>query len=115
MARNYDIDELLAFAESGDSARVIIEKLGLTISERQVQRLVASRLGKRPTRETVRLPDPLRDRVIAYMESQGLSRYYCSQCLKPRVEPGFIRALNRDMTLDVLVFVCRHCSVPSDR
>lgn len=114
MARNYDIDELIAFAESGDSARVIIEKLGLTISERQVQRLVASRLGRRPTRQAIRKPDTLRDRVVAYMESQGLNRYYCSECHRLRMEPGFIRALNRDMSLDVLVFVCRHCSVASD-
>lgn len=114
MARNYDIDELIAFAESGDSARVIIEKLGLTISERQVQRLVASRLGRRPTRYAIRKPDTLRDRVVAYMEAQGLSRYYCSECHRLRAEPGFIRALNRDLSLDVLVFVCRHCSVASD-
>jgi hypothetical protein len=114
MARNYDIDELVAFAQSGDSAREIVEKLGLTISERQVQRLVARRLGRRPTRQAIRKPDVLRSRVVAYMESRDLDQYYCSECHNRRLEPGFIRALNRDPSLDVLVFVCRHCSVASD-
>jgi hypothetical protein len=115
MTAQYDLEEIIWYAEKGRPASWIIEELSLTISERQVQRLIASRLGRRPTRESVRRADPLRSRVVAYMESQGLDQYYCISCERRRLEPGFIRALNNELSLDVLVFVCRHCSVPSDR
>lgn len=115
MNSQYDIDDIVYLSkEKGMSAAFIKEELSLTITERQVQRLIAGRLGRRPTRQAIQKPDVLRSRVVAYMESQGLDQYYCSSCLKLRLEPGFIRALNRDLSLDVLVFVCRHCSVPSD-
>jgi hypothetical protein len=116
MSTEYDLDEILYLSEQkGMSAAFIKEELSLKISERQVQRLIASRIGRRPTRQAIRMPDILRSRVVAYMESQGLDQYYCSICFKPRAEPGFIHALNADPSLDVLVFVCRHCSVASDR
>jgi hypothetical protein len=116
MTSREDLEQIIYLSEEkGMSAAFIKEELNLTISERQVQRLIASRLGRRPTRESVRRADPLRSRVVAYMEAQGLSQYYCSSCFKQRLEPGFIRALNSDLSLDVLVFVCRHCSVASDR
>ena len=116
MNSQYDLDEILYLSEEkGMSAAFIKEELSLAISERQVQRLIASRLGRRPTRESVRRADPLRSRVVAYMEMQGLDQYYCSYCMKPRLEPGFIRALNSSLSFDVLAFVCRHCSVASDR
>ena len=116
MTSHDDLDQILYLSEEkGMSAAFIKEELSLPISERQVQRLIASRLGRRPTRGSVRRADPLRSRVVTYMEMQGLDQYYCSSCLKPRLEPGFIRALNSDLSLDVLVFVCRHCAVASDR
>ncbi|AZZ51405.1 hypothetical protein [Rathayibacter festucae] len=114
MHDRYDIEEIIYYAQKGMPARFIKEELGLSISERQVQRVVATRLGRRPTRQAIQRPDSLRDRVVAYMESQGLDRYYCTACERRRLEPGFIRALNADRSLDVLVFVCRHCSVASD-
>jgi hypothetical protein len=110
------LNEILYLSEQkGMSAAFIKEELSLKISERQVQRLIASRIGRRPTRQAIRMPDILRSRVVAYMESQGLDQYYCSICFKPRAEPGFLHALNSDPSLNVLVFVCRHCSVASDR
>lgn len=116
MRSQYDLDEIIYLSEQkGLSAAFIKEELSLTISERQVQRLIAGRLGRRPTRADIRRADPVRSRVVAYMESQGLDQYYCSNCFKRRLEPGFIHALNGDLSLDVLVFVCRHCAVPSDR
>ncbi|WP_139196857.1 hypothetical protein, partial [Curtobacterium sp. MMLR14_002] len=67
MARDYDIDEIVYLSEEkGMSAAFIKEELSLKITERQVQRLIAQRLGRRPTRESVRRPDPLRSRVVAY-------------------------------------------------
>ncbi|WIE74513.1 hypothetical protein [Curtobacterium sp. MCSS17_007] len=116
MARDYDIDEILYLSQTkGMSAAWIKEELSLSITQRQLQRLIAQRVGRRPTRQAIRMPDTVRSRVVAYMESRGLDQYYCSLCLKRRMEPGFIHALNGDPSLDVLVFVCRHCSVASDR
>lgn len=116
MTTQETIDEIIHLSEEkGMSAAFIKEELSLKITERSVQRIIARRLGRRPTRESVRRPDPLRSRVVAYMESQGLDQYYCMVCERRRLEPGFIRALNSDPSLDVLVFVCRHCSVASDR
>lgn len=111
---NYDLEYILQLAKRGLPAAFIRDELGLDISVRQVQRLVSSRLGRRPTREAIRRPHVLRDRVVAYMEAQGLDQYYCSECHRHFLEPCFIRALNGDISLDVLVFVCRHCSVASD-
>lgn len=114
MAMNYDVEEILHLAKKGLSAQFIQGELGLDISVRQVQRIVSSRLGRRPTRKAIRQPDVLRDRVVAYMESQGLDPRYCSACGRYALDKGFIRALNDDLSLDVLVFVCRRCSVVSD-
>lgn len=114
MAMNYDIDEILDLAQRGLPSRFIRDELGLDISVRQVQRLVSSRLGRRPTRAAIKRADVLRDRVVAYMESQVLDPHYCSSCHRYYPARGFIRALNADLSLDVLVFVCARCSVVSD-
>jgi len=114
MAQNYDLDELLAFAQRGDSASKIVEDLGLPITPRQVQRLVSKYLGKRPTRQSIRKPDILRERVVAYMESQGLNPRHCSACGRVQVRGGAIRAVNADLSLDALVFVCVKCATPGD-
>jgi hypothetical protein len=114
MALNYDIDELLAYAQRGDSAREIIENLGLSLSERQVQRIVSSRLGRRPTRQSVSKPDILRDRVVILLERQGKNPRHCSSCGRYSIRGGAIRAVNADLTLDSLVFVCLGCATPGD-
>jgi hypothetical protein len=114
MRGRYDIDEIVSLAQQGLSAAAIKDELWLPISERQVQRLVRSRLGARPTRRSIAKPDVLRSRVAAYMKAQGLDPHYCALCNRWRFAEGFIHALNADQTLDVLVFVCQHCSVPGD-
>lgn len=114
MARNYDLDELLAFAQRGDSALQIIETLGLSITGRRVQQIIRQHLGPRPTRKSVREPNVVREAVVAYMESCGLNPRHCSNCGKVQVRGGAIRSLSATPSLDSLVFVCIDCATPGD-
>lgn len=114
MPYNYDLGELLAFAQREGSARKVIEAMGLTISERQVQRIIARHLGPRPTRQSISKPDILRERVVAYMESQGKSPRHCFVCGRVQLRGGAIRAVNGDLSLDALEFVCLKCAAPGD-
>jgi len=107
-------DEILYFARRGMSAAWIKEELSLTISERRVQQIISSRLGRRPTRQSISKPDILRERVVAYMESRGLNPRHCSNCGRVQLRGGAIRALNDDLSLDALVFVCLRCATPGD-
>jgi hypothetical protein len=113
--RTFDADEVLAYAQAGYSAPRIIETLGLSVGERTIQKFVAANFGRRPTIKSVEAYDPVRSRVVAYMVSQGLSEYYCSNCHRRSSYKGSIRELRRDDSLDSLVFVCRHCSSVADR
>lgn len=114
MPRNYDIDELLAYAQRGDSAAVIIETLGLTITERRVQQIVSKYLGRRPTRQSIQKPDVLRETVVLLLQAQGKNPRHCSNCGKVQVRGGAIRSLNASRSLDSLVFVCLDCAAPGD-
>lgn len=114
MALNYDLEELLAFAQRGDSASEIIEELGLALTPRRVQQIVAKHLGRRPTKKSVSKPDILRERVVAYMEAQGKNPRHCSSCGRVQVRGGAIRAVNADLSIDALVFVCLKCAAPGD-
>ncbi len=114
MTLNYDIDELLAYAQRGDSASKIIETLGLSISERRVQQIIKLYLGPRPTRASIRKPDILRERVVALLEAHGKNPRHCSECGRVSLRGGALRAVNADLSLDSLVFVCLHCTVPGD-
>lgn len=114
MHEHYDLAEILELAKQGSPAALIKEELGLGISVRRVQQIVHDHLGRRPTRRAIQQRDVLRSRVVHYVEGQGLSRYYCYQCQRRQLEPCFIRELNSDLSLDVLVFVCRHCATVAD-
>lgn len=114
MSLNYDLDELLAFAQTGKSASWLVEHLGLPISERRVQQIIKTHLGPRPTRQSVRKPDILRERVVVLLEAQGKNPRHCSACGRVSLRGGAIRAVNADLSLDSLVFVCLHCAVPGD-
>ena len=114
MQRSYDLDEILYLARRGMSAAFIQEELGLSISVRQIQRLIASRLGRRPTRETVQKSDILRERVVAYLVQQGLNPRRCSSCGRVTIQGTAIREVSPDLSLDALVFVCLRCAAPGD-
>ena len=114
MQRSYDLEEIIYLAQRGMSASFIKEELGLSISERQIQRLVSSRLGRRPTRQSVQKKDILRERVVAYMESRGHNSRQCFNCGRATILGTAIRAVNDDLSLDALVFVCLRCAAPGD-
>lgn len=106
--------QAVELAAQGVPADFIKAELAIPRSVRTVQRWVNQVHGRRPTRQAIQQRDVLRSRVVEYMESQGLSRYYCSACLRRQIEECFIRELSRDLSLDVLVFVCRHCATVAD-
>lgn len=103
MHDHYNISDIVELAEQGMTAAFIKEELGLGISVRQVQRLIHDRLGRRPSRRSIERRDPLRDAVVGYMESHGLSRYYCYMGHRT-IRPCALRQLGCD--IDSLVFVC---------
>ena len=113
--RHYDLDEVLALAESGKCAAEIIEHLELSVGERAIQKAVNKFLGPRPTRAPAVEGDPLRRRVVAWMVANGLDDHFCFLCEKWSASPCSIRQLKRDDDLGSLAFVCRHCTVPGDR
>lgn len=113
--RHYDLDEVLALAESGKCAAEIIEDLQLSVGERAIQKTVNKFLGPRPTRAPAVEDDPLRRRVVAWMVANGLDDHFCLQCEKWSAWACSIRQLKRDDDLGSLVFVCRHCAAPGDR
>jgi len=109
----YDIDEILELARDGYPAWSIQERLGLSITARQVNRLVKARLGPRPTRKSIERPNVLREAVVTYMESHGLHRRYCSKCQRRLLRDCAIHPLGR--TLDDFVFVCvERCAAAGD-
>lgn len=114
MSALYDLDEILFLAKRGMSASFIQEELSLNISTRQVQRIVSKRLGRRPTRASIQKPDILRERVVAYMRARGLNPKLCSSCGRASLRGGAIRAVNDDLSLDALVFVCIRCAASGD-
>ncbi len=107
-------DEIIAYAQSGKSASWIQEHLGLSITVRQVQRLIHDRLGPRPTRAAVTRPDLLRAVVVAAMEARGLNQHWCSVCGAYKAVPCLIRSTSWNQTVENLVFVCRGCSAAGD-
>ena len=113
MRGQYDLEELLSLAREGHPAWYIQELLGLPITERQIYRIIKKHLGARPTQTTVTRPNVIREAVVAYMESQGLSKRYCSFCGRCGVRGCAIRALQPD--IDSFVFVCTgRCAAPGD-
>lgn len=112
--RHYDLDEVLAHAEAGMVAAEIIETLGLTVTERAIQKAVNKYLGPRPKRAPAVAGDRLRRRVVAWMVASGLDEHYCAACNRWSAFPCSIRELRQDDELGSLVFVCRHCVRPGD-
>ncbi|WP_192378771.1 hypothetical protein [Rhodococcus rhodochrous] len=112
--RHYDLDEVLALAESGKVAAEIIEELGLTVGERAIQKAVNKYLGPLPKRAPALAGDRLRRRVVAWMVESGLDEHYCAACNQWSAYPCSIRELRQDDDLGSLVFVCRHCVRPGD-
>lgn len=93
------------------TAELLKEELSIPRSLRTVQRWINQVHGTRPSRRSIERRDPLRSRVVAYMEEQGQSRYYCYLGHRT-VRPCAIRELIRDDDLGSLTFVCdRHATV----
>jgi hypothetical protein len=117
MREPLDIDEFIrAASQPGATALYVKEAMGLGYSESYVNRLIKRYVGERPTRKSVEKPNPLREAVVAYMESQGLDQHYCSSCPRRTVYACAIRCLERNgPTLDDFVFVCTdRCAAPGD-
>lgn len=107
-------NDIARLAMAGQPASSIKEQLGLTISLRQVQRIVVQRLGRWPKRSYATRDDPLRRRVVSWMEASGLDRSYCFQCNRISLKPPYIRQLKHDDDLGTLVFVCCRCRRAGD-
>lgn len=112
--RHYDLDEVLALAESGMSAVEIIEDLGLSVGERAIQKTVRKFIGPRPQRPQAVVRDKLRRRIVALMIARGLNERFCNICDKYSPFPCSIREMKADDNLESLCFVCRHCRRAGD-
>lgn len=94
-------------------AWMIQERLGSKRSVRRIQEIIHDRLGRAPTHASIKRSSLVRDGLVTYMESQGLSRYYCAMCGYHGIRPCAIRAMRPDV--DSFVFVCvRRCACPGD-
>lgn len=105
--------EALELASQGMTADFIKAELSIPRSRRTVQRWIHQAYGTRPSRRSVTARNPLRDRVVAYMEASGLDEHYCYLGHRS-VRPCAIRELRKDDDLGSLVFVCEHEVVVSD-
>lgn len=115
--RVFDLDELLAIAETGDWRTVpeLMEQAGIPREHlRTVQKTVNKYFGPRPPRPKAVAGDRLRRRVVAWMVANGLDEHYCFQCQKWSAFPCSIRELRQDDELGSLAFVCRHCTRAGD-
>lgn len=113
-----DYTELLELYRLGFGPSEIIERLGLTITKRQIQRIAAkagiSGAGqkKRGGRIDVELEPMFKEIVLQLMtEYRGLDPYTCMQCKRPQVKRCDIHHTKYDgATLYDLEFVCRRCN-----
>lgn len=108
--RHYDLDEVLALAESGRCAAEIIEDLGLTVTERAIQKAVNKYLGPLPVRPARN--DSLRLIVVNHMISNDLLPHVCL-CGKYHASEPYIRALIPG-DIDSCVFVGPCCKRAGD-
>ena len=107
-----NIDDLIRVAQTGATAVVVKEELGLPHDVSWIQKLMKRHLGPRPTRTSVERPNPIREALTTHMESNGLDRRYCSVG-HHQARATAIHALGP--TLDELVFVCtERCAAPGD-
>lgn len=112
-----DIDEFVFHArQPGATALYVKEAMSLPYTVSYVNRLIKLYVGPRPTRKSIQRPNPLREAVVAYMESQGLDKRYCSNCERRLLRDCAIHPLKRrGVSLDDFVFVCtERCAAPGD-
>ena len=100
-----------AAADPKATAELLKEELGIPRSLRTVQRWINQAHGTRPSRRSIERRDPLREAVVSYMESQGLSRHYCYEGHRT-VRPCAIRQLGSG--INSLVFVCVQNATAAD-
>jgi hypothetical protein len=112
-----DIDEFVHHAsQPGATALYVKESMGLPYSESYVNRLIKRYVGTRPTMKSIQRPNPMREAVVDYMESQGLDKRYCSNCHRRLLRECAVHPLKRHgASLDDFVFVCtERCAAPGD-
>ena len=114
-----DADRIIELAQQlghdgkRQAAWMIQERSGTHRSVRRVQEIISARLGPAPTHASIERSSLVRDAIVAYMESRGLDRRYCSNCGRHGARDCAIHALAPD--IDSLVFVCvAYCAVPGD-
>lgn len=108
----FDLDELLAFAQSGDyrTAAELMEALGIPGQHlRAVQKALNRYVGPRPQRLPALRKDPLRCRVIGWMKTQGINVLLCTVCGRTTTLPMYFRESRYEDDLGSLRLVCRNC------
>lgn len=113
----FDLDELLAFAESGEyrTAPQLMEAMGIPGQHlRAVQKALNRYVGPRPRRLPALRKDPLRRRVIDWMKHQGINPLQCSVCSRITTLPMYFREVKPDDELGSLRLVCRNCRKGGD-
>lgn len=112
-----DHEDILNLARAGDHAGLIKEQLGLTLSERQIQRIVTQSLGRRPRRAATSIRENwLKRAVINYLvEAIHLRSDYCSQCQSYCGTDVYVRQLNHfEDKLDGVAIIGKCCKRPGD-
>lgn len=116
--RPYDLDERLAYWESGNyrSAPDVMEAAGIPAEHlRSVQKAINRYSGPRPKRLPPIQKDPLRRRVIATLAASGVNVRLCTACLKASYWPMYFRETEPDDdSLISLRLICRHCKRGGD-
>ena len=109
----FDLDELLAFWETGEyrTAPELMEAIGIPEEHlRAVRAAINRNFGPRPKRLNAAVRnDKLRRRVVAAMIATGLDPHRCHACPRTTVRPMYIRETAQDDEISSLVFVCRDC------
>jgi hypothetical protein len=113
-----DYEPILEMLRQGRGSAEIIERLGLTLGRRQIQKIAKSHGIMRPQQRIGRLDEdalgagPFRS-IIEYclVEHRGLDPYKCSDCGRRMKKKCDIHHTKYDgATIYDLAFVCRRCN-----
>src|SRR5690348_16933936 len=94
-------------------AWAVVEKLGLSVTPRTVERWAIRAYGSRPTKRRLQRRDVLRDAVVHALEAAGLDRHYCLEAHRS-FHPCLIRKVHVEPGIGSLAFVCHKHSRPGD-
>lgn len=115
--RTVDYEPIIALLREGHGPAFIIEKLGLKISKRWVQRIAVQNGIVRPHQTAGRLDSdhytsPIRDIILhALIELRGLDPHVCSDCGAQSKQMHDIHHTKYEgATIYDLAFLCRKCN-----